>query len=96
MISWRALSGLLSKTDTIVRSNVDRGSFLFWFCHRGGGAGENCDDGDKNEDGDGDGDGDSWHQKVTITTTKGRDIYRVSEVMIVMIMVDSQQFTIWR
>ena len=50
MISWRALGGLLSKTETIVRSNVDRGSFLFWFCHRGGGGDENCDDGDEDED----------------------------------------------
>ena len=57
MISWRALGGLLSETDTIVRSNVDRGSFLFWFCHRGGGD-ENCDDGDDDDEaGDGDGDG---------------------------------------
>ena len=48
-----------------MRSNVDRGSFLF--CHRGGG-GENCededDDGDDDGDEDEDEDEDSWHSII--------------------------------
>ena len=44
-----------------MRSNVDRGSFLF--CHRGGG-GENCEDEDDDGDEDEDEDEDSWHSII--------------------------------